>query len=72
MQVDLYHDCCMLANQIAQLNYLPRGGYFLHKAHVLFFSGHGTSRLHHSVSVSTPIDTTKGRGSVNHVETSTS
>ena len=52
----------MLTNQIAQLEvgnfhkHLPRGGYFLPKAmliHVLFFSGHGTSRLHHSVSVST-------------------
>ena len=48
----------MLTNQIAQLEvgnfhkHLPRGGYFLPKAHVLFFSGHGTSRLHHSVLVS--------------------
>ena len=51
----------MLTNQIAQLEvgnfhkHLPRGGYFLPKAmliHVLFFSGHGTGWLHHSVSVS--------------------
>ena len=46
----------MLTNQIAQLEvgnfheHLPRGGHFLPKAmliHVLFFSGHGTSQLHH-------------------------
>ena len=58
----LYHGCCMLTNQIAQLEvgnfhtHLPRGGYFLPKAiliHVLLLSGHGTSQLHHSVSVST-------------------
>ena len=49
--VSLYHGCCMLTNQIAQLEVgnfhkHPRGGYFLPKAmliHVLFFSGHGTS-----------------------------
>ena len=76
----------MLTNEIAQLEVgnfhkqLPRGGYFLPKAmllHVLFFSGHGTSRLHHSVSVSmrfTPPRAYRGPaalGSVNRVETST-
>ena len=46
----------MLTNQIAQVevgNFIRRGGYFLPKAHVLFFSGHDTSRLHHEVEVST-------------------
>ena len=43
----LYHGCCMLSNQIAQLEvgnfdkHLPRSGYFLPKAmliHVLFLA----------------------------------
>ena len=60
--MSFYHGCSMLTNQIAQLEvgnfhkHLPRGGYSLPKAmliHVPFFLGHGTSQLHHSVSVST-------------------
>ena len=37
VDVNLYHGCCMLTNQIAQLKvgnfhkHLPRGGYFLPK-----------------------------------------
>ena len=60
---DLVHDIVPWLLHVDQSNlevgnfhkHLPRGGYFLPKAmlvHVLFFSGHGTSRLHHSVSVS--------------------
>ena len=39
----LYHGCCMLTNQIAQLEvgnfhkHLPRGGYFLPKAMLIMF-----------------------------------
>ena len=56
----LYHGCCMLTNQIAQLevgnfhNHLPRGGcsFMFYSFWAMVQVGYIT-RLHHSVSVST-------------------